>query len=80
MSEEGAIDKVYSPYSAFVAMTLTTLLAKGSTRAELLQALQFDSEIVNAALADQIDLFIKDSECLSDFAGPEYDPVFDRVL
>ena len=79
-SNEGAIDKIYSPYSAFVATALTTLLSKGSTRAELLHALQFDAEIDNDVLADQLSAFVKEAERFQDGPAAEYDPAFDRVL
>ena len=78
--KDGITDKVYSPYSAFVAMLLSTLLSKDSTKQELLRCLQFED--VNAdsdLLAAELTQFLLDSEFCTEFYNPDFDRVIETI-
>ena len=44
IAKDGVSDKIYSPYSAFVAFLMTAIISKGETKEEILRALQFGSD------------------------------------
>ena len=74
---EGIKDKIYSPYSAFVAMLLTTLLSRETTKQELLRCLQFeDANADSNVLAAELAQYLLECEYCPDF----YDPAFEQVL
>lgn len=78
--KNGITDKVYSPYSAFVAMLLSALLAKDSTKQELLRCLQFEDVNADAnVIAAELTEFLLASEFCTEFYNPEFDRVIESI-
>ena len=81
MARTGGIgNKIYSPYSAFIALMMVALLSSGDAKTEILHTLNVDNcEISNKRLALELAHFIEQTEYAEAFYNTGFEAVIERV-
>ena len=81
MARTGGIgNKIYSPYSAFIALMMVALLSSGDAKTEILRTLNVDNcEVSNKRLAVELAHFIEHTEYAEAFYNTGFEAVVERV-
>ena len=77
---EGLMNKVYSPYSVFVALMMAALLSSGEVQTELLGTLNIDGcNFSDKKIAAELARFVRDTEYPEVFYNPAFDSTIKKV-